>query len=232
MTLLLLVRHALTSVTGKRLSGAQPGIHLSEEGRAQANDLAERLTPLTMAAVYASPLERCMETAEEVAGRRGLSVTPVPDLQEVGYGRWTGRSFGQLARSPLWKRLHEQPSAVRFPEGETLAETQQRAVGALDRIAAAHPKAIVAAVTHADVIRLALAHYAGVHLDLYQRLIVSPASVSAVLLGDRVPRVVRTNDTGTLADLQVRHRRSSGGASSDGRRDGRRGQGSRDAGGA
>jgi probable phosphoglycerate mutase len=210
MTLVLLIRHALTSVTGKRLSGAQPGIHLSDEGRQQAAQLAERLAPLRITALFASPLERCVETAEVVAAGRGLTVIPVPDLQEVGYGRWTGRTFGQINKSPLWKRLHEQPSAVRFPDGETLAETQQRAVAAVDAIAAANPDAIVGVVTHADVIRLSIAHYTGVHLDLYQRIIVSPASVSAVLLGDRVPRLVRLNDTGTMADLQARQRRPRG----------------------
>jgi probable phosphomutase (TIGR03848 family) len=206
VTLVLLIRHALTAVTGKRLSGAQPGIHLSEEGRRQASELAERLGPLRLKALYASPLERCVETAEAIGGTRGLPVISVPDLQEVGYGRWTGRSFGQISKSPLWKRLHEQPSAVRFPEGETLGETQRRAVTAIDAIAAANPDAIVAVVTHADVIRLSVAHYSGVHLDLYQRIIVSPASVSAVLLGDRLPRLVRLNDTGTMADLQARQR--------------------------
>jgi probable phosphoglycerate mutase len=93
------------------------------------------------------------------------------------------------------------PSAVRFPDGETLVEVQHRSVAELDRVSAAHPKQIVAAVTHADVIRLALAHYAGIHLDLYQRLVVGPASVTAVVVGDGAPRIVRVNDVGSLADL-------------------------------
>jgi probable phosphoglycerate mutase len=148
-----------------------------------------------------------VETAEAVAGGRGLTVRIEPDIREVEYGRWTGRPLAQLARTSLWKRLQQQPSGVRFPEGESLDEVQGRAVRALDAIAARHPRGIVAAVTHADVIRLALAHYSGIHLDLYQRLIVSPASVTAIALGDRVPRIVRTNDTGTLDDLVQRSRR-------------------------
>ncbi len=207
MALLLLVRHSLTEVTGRRLSGSTPGIHLSEEGRAQAADVARRLAPVRLAAVYSSPLERCVETAEAIAGPRGLAVRPVPELIEVGYGTWTGRSLAVLARTSLWKKVQQAPSSVRFPEGETLVEVQRRSVTALDEIAARHKRGAVAAVTHADVIRLVLAHYAGVHLDLFQRLIVSPASISAVLLGDRVPRILRMNDTGSMADLVLRSER-------------------------
>ena len=210
MTLLLLVRHALTDVTGKRLSGSTPGIHLSEQGRVQAKDAAERLAPLRLAAIYASPLERCVETAEAIAESRGLAVDRVAALEEVGYGGWTGKSFAQLTRTALWKRVQYAPSSVRFPGGETLAEAQIRAVTALQAVAARHPKAVVAVVSHADIIRLSLAHFAGVHLDLFQRLIVSPASVSAVLLGDRIPRILRMNDTGTLADLATRARPTGG----------------------
>jgi probable phosphoglycerate mutase len=201
MTLVLLVRHALTDATGKRLSGSTPGIHLSEYGRAQAKDLAERLALVPLAAVYASPLERCVETAEVVAAQRRLEVERVPALEEVGYGAWTGRSFAQLTRTALWKQIQQAPSSVRFPGGETLVEAQRRAVNALESLASRHLKATIAAFSHADLIRLALAHYAGIHIDLFQRLIVSPASVSAVLLGDRIPRIVKMNDTGSLADL-------------------------------
>lgn len=209
MTVVLLVRHALTEVTGKRLSGNAPGLHLSEHGRGQAEALASRLSRVKLAMVYASPLERCTETAEALAAPRGQTVRLVPELREVEYGRWTGRPLLQLARTGLWKRLQQAPSSVRFPGGETLGEVQQRCVAALDGLAAAHPRRVIAAVTHADVIRLCLAHYAGVHIDLFQRLIVSPASVTAVALGDRVPRILRTNDTGTFDDLGPRARPSS-----------------------
>jgi probable phosphomutase (TIGR03848 family) len=210
VTLLLLVRHALTDVTGRRLSGSTPGIHLSEQGRVQAKDAAERLAPLRLAAIYTSPLERCVETAEAIAESRGLAVDRLAALEEVGYGGWTGKSFAQLTRTALWKRVQHAPSSVRFPGGETLTEAQLRAVTALEAVAARHPKAAVAVVSHADIIRLSLAHFAGVHLDLFQRIIVSPASVSAVLLGDRIPRILRMNDTGTLADLATRARRTEG----------------------
>ncbi len=201
MALLLLVRHAVTDSTGKRLSGRTPGLHLSETGRGQAERVAERLRAIPLAAIYSSPLERCLETAEPIAAGRSLGVQPLDGLLEVDYGAWSGRPFGQLHRTSLWKRLAQQPSAIRFPRGETLPEVQARCVQAMEEVAARHPKAVVGLVAHADVIRLTLAHYAGVHIDLFQRLTVSPASVSALWLGDRVPRILRVNDTGSLDDL-------------------------------
>jgi probable phosphomutase (TIGR03848 family) len=198
VTVLLLIRHAVTDVTGKRLSGRAPGIHLSPEGRRQAESLAERLSAVPIAALYSSPLERCAETAGVIGERRGLTVQLLPQLEEVAYGQWTGRPLAQLTRTSLWTKIQQSPSSVRFPEGETLGEVQGRAVDALEGIAARHRRGVVAAVSHADVIRLVLAHYAGVHLDLFQRLIVNPASVSAIGLGDRVPRILRMNDTGSL----------------------------------
>lgn len=206
MTLLLLVRHGLTAATGRRLSGRTPGIHLSEDGRRQAARLAERLEGVPLAAIYASPLERCIETAEPTAAARSLPVQPLADVQEVAYGGWTGRPLAALARTTLWKQVQQAPSSIRFPGGEALTEVQRRSVDALDEVAARHPRRIVAVFSHADVIRLAVAHYAGVHIDLFQRLIVSPASISAVALGERIPRIVRLNDTGTAQDLIPRAR--------------------------
>ena len=206
MTLLLLVRHAVTDATGKRLTGQLPGFHLSEEGRAQAARVAERLAALPIGAVYASPLERCVETAEPLAVARDLPVQRLPELVDVGYGRWSGRPLAGLYRTKLWRQLVHSPSAIRFPGGETLPEVQRRALDALEAIAARHPRRIIAVFTHADVVRLAVAHYAGIHIDHFQRIVVSPGSVSAIALGERVPRVVRLNDTGTLTDLVPRAR--------------------------
>jgi probable phosphoglycerate mutase len=199
--LVLLVRHALTAATGTRLSGRTPGLQLSEVGRAQAEGLAQRLAPVRLAAACSSPLERCVETARISLRGRDLEIEELPALLEVDYGRWTGRPLASLYRTALWKQLMDSPSSIRFPGGETLPEVQQRCVEAIDEVAARHANGTVAVFAHADVLRLALAHYAGVHVDLFQRLIVSPASVSAVLLGNRVPRIVRVNDTGSLADL-------------------------------
>jgi probable phosphoglycerate mutase len=135
-------------------------------------------------------------------------VQPLPALLEVDYGKWTGRPLAQLVRTSLWKRVQHAPSSVRFPEGETLEEVQARSVTALGDLAGRHRRAAVAVVTHAEVIRLAMAHFAGVHIDLFQRWIVHPASISAVALGDGMPRIIRLNDTGGLEDLMPRRRRA------------------------
>lgn len=199
---ILLIRHALTAQTGRRLYGRTPGIHLSARGRAQARRLADRLADVRLAAVYSSPMERCLETSRAIARGRGLRPRRLPRLDEVDYGRWAGRSFRALARTKLWRRMQSVPSSGRFPGGETLLEVQHRAVKALEEIASRHRRGGVAVVTHGDVVRLALAHYAGVPLDMFQRLEVAAASVSAVAVSeDGPPRILRVNDTGALDDL-------------------------------
>lgn len=201
MTLLLLIRHGHTPTAGKVLTGWERGVHLSPHGREQAEALPGRLDGIPIAAVYSSPLERCRETAAPLARARGLAIHTRRELIEVGYGEWTGRSIRQLARTNLWRSVQHTPSAVRFPGGESLEEVQTRATDEIRKIAAAHQDAAVAVVTHADVVRLALAQFAGVHLDLYQRLSVEPASVSAVSLSDHSPRILKVNDTGDLSSL-------------------------------
>ena len=200
MRLLLLLRHAVTEHTGARLSGWAPGVHLSEAGREQARALAERLAPVPLDAVYASPLERCQETAAALASPRGLAVGALEDVGEVRYGDWTGRELKELARQPLWKVVQAAPSAARFPGGESLYEMQARAVLAVERLRAAHPGQTVAVCSHADVIKAVTGHYLGAHLDLFQRLVVSPASLTALAFGP-VPYLLRLNDTGGVADL-------------------------------
>jgi len=207
--LLFLVRHALTPHTGDRLSGWMPGISLSDEGRAQVAGLVERMRPVALDAIYASPLERCVETARPVASSKGLRVRVRDALGEVRYGDWTGKRLRTLAKTKLWRQIMGRPSAVRFPGGETIFETQFRAVNALDALAQAHPDEAVAVFTHADVIRVVLAHYAGIHLDLYQRLIVMPVSVTVLWVGQGGPRVLKVNDTGSLEGLSVPKKRVS-----------------------
>lgn len=199
--LLFLIRHALTAQTGERLSGWTPGIPLSEEGRAQAARLAERMRPIPIDAVYASPLDRTVETAKPLASSKGLRVRVRDAFGEVNYGDWTGRRLRTLAKTKLWRQVMARPSGVRFPGGETIAETQARAVAAVEDLRAKHPRESIAVVSHADVIRILVAYYAGIHLDLYQRLVISPVSVSALWLGDGMPRVLAVNDTGTLENV-------------------------------
>jgi probable phosphomutase (TIGR03848 family) len=197
---MLLVRHAVTASTGSVLSGWTPGVDLDERGRDQARGLARRLAAVPLDAVCSSPLERCRQTAAEVAEPHGLKVEVVEDLGEVRYGDWTGRRLDQLAKEDLWRTVQYLPSAARFPEGESLYEMQVRAVAACERLRAGHRGQTVLLCSHADVIKAVTAHYLGLHLDLYQRLVVAPASVTAIAFAPR-PLLLRLNDTGDLADL-------------------------------
>ena len=196
--LLFLVRHALTPQTGDRLSGWTPGISLSDEGRAQVAAMVERMRPVTLDAVYSSPLERCVETARPLASSKGLRVRVRENLGEVRYGDWEGKRLRTLAKTKLWRQVMARPSEVRFPNGETIRETQFRAVRGIEELRAGHEKDAIAVVTHADVIRVVLAHYAGIHLDLYQRLVVPPASASVLWIGPGGPRVLKVGDTPSL----------------------------------
>jgi len=202
MTLLLFIRHGLTEMTGVRLSGWTPGLHLSQTGREQAAGLVERLAEAPIAAIYSSPLERCRETVAPLARERGLRVSRDKNLGEVGYGDWTNRPLKQLARTKLWRGVQSQPSSVRFPGGESFQEVQHRILSAARRIADAHSGQTVVLCSHGDPIRLALSQFAGAHLDHFQRFIVSPASVSAVALGEGgPPRMLAVNATEDLGHL-------------------------------
>jgi probable phosphomutase (TIGR03848 family) len=198
---LLLIRHALTPHVGHKLSGWSSGVHLSEEGRAQAARLTERLHDVQIDAVYSSPLDRAVETAQSIAKDHKLRVRQREKIGEVKYGELEGKSLRTLAKGKLWARLQTWPSDVRFPGGESLRETQARAVAAIERLRAEHPKQNVAVVSHGDWIRLSVAHYLGVHIDLYRRINVDPASVSALLFFELMPVVQTVNETGDLTML-------------------------------
>jgi probable phosphoglycerate mutase len=199
VTQLLLIRHAVNDVMkAKRLAGWMPDVHINEEGRQQAQALAERLCHLQIKAIYSSPLDRTRETAEPLAQALKLDVHVREGLGEVQYGEWTGRPLEELSKLDEWKIVQRYPSGMRFPGGETLRDMQQRVVNELDAIARDHPRDIVAVFSHADVIKAALAHYMGMHLDLFQRIVIEPTSVSVVVLTKFGPAVVRVNDDGPL----------------------------------
>jgi len=200
MTLILLIRHGENDwVKEQRLAGWIPDIHLNDNGREQARQLASRLAHLPIAAVYSSPITRCMETAGFISQAHGLSITQEAALGEVRYGEWEGKELKELAKTPQWHAVQHYPSRFRFPEGESFVEVQQRAVSALENLATRHAKEIIAVVSHADVIKLVLAQFLGMHIDLFQRIGLSPASVSAVmLLPEAGIRVLRVNDDGPL----------------------------------
>jgi probable phosphomutase (TIGR03848 family) len=196
---LLLLRHAVTTETGARLTGRLPGVALSEEGVAMAEALAARLAPLKLAALYTSPIERCAQTAEIVARGRSIAVSPTDALVETDFGRWSGRTLKSLYRLDGWRQLMMSASRFRFPDGETLREVQVRSVSAIEEMAVRHRHGIVLAVSHADVIRAALAHYLGTPLDMIHRLNVDPASVSAIdLAPDGAVAVPFVNVSGRL----------------------------------
>ena len=212
MTLLLLVRHGATDAAGKRLTGWSRGVHLNARGRDEAVRLVERLDGIPIDAIYTSPLERCRETIAPLARRRGLTVVARRGLLEVDYGEWTGRTISSLRRTRLWRVVQRSPSSVRFPGGESLLGVQARGVAELDAIAAAHPNQSVVVVTHADVIKLLVAHVVGMHADHLQRLVIDPCSVTVVSLSEGHATLVKANDTGGLETLgrRARPRRSTG----------------------
>ncbi|HEX9230838.1 MAG TPA: MSMEG_4193 family putative phosphomutase [Jatrophihabitantaceae bacterium] len=202
MSTVLLVRHGLTPMTGPVLAGHTPGVVLDDRGRKQAAALAQRVAALPLTAVVTSALERCVETAEAVlAAQRDAGRAPewhVDDrLIECRYGDWTGRPIKELARDPLWKVVQTQPSAVRFPGGESLVEVAARAVSAVrDWDSRLGANAVWVACSHGDVIKAILADALGLHLDQFQRIVVDPGSASVVRYTDTRPYVLRVNDTG------------------------------------
>jgi probable phosphomutase (TIGR03848 family) len=203
-TLVLLVRHGQTPTTGARLPGRAAGLRLSGEGRAQAEAVAARVAALKRVdAVYASPLARTRETAGAIALACGLRVTVDRGLLECDFGDWTGQELKALRRTPEWKAVQRYPSGFRFPSGESFVEMQARMIAALARLRTAHPGGVVVAVSHADPIKAAVADALGTHLDLFQRIVISPCSVSAVLYGEEGPVVLTVNETGDLARLAV-----------------------------
>jgi probable phosphoglycerate mutase len=198
-THLLLIRHGANDLQAAGvLAGWMPGVHLNQEGQAQALALARRLTPIELAAVYTSPLERARETAEIVAAPHGLPAVVREGLGEVRFGRWTGQPVQQLRRRRLWRAAQYVPSTARFPGGESIREMQTRVVAEIEALQAKHPGQTIAVVAHADVIKAGMAHFVGLHLDLFQRLVVSPASLTVLQLGGPMPRLVSLNDTGHL----------------------------------
>jgi probable phosphomutase (TIGR03848 family) len=185
MPALLLIRHGENVfVKQGRLPGRMPGIHLNKRGQAQASSLAESLKNMPIRAIYASPLERAVETAEPLAQALGLAIQLRPGLQDTDVGEWQGAQLKKLRKLALWKRVQQHPSEVRFPGGESFLELQQRQVKEIDLIRLAHkPRDMVAVVFHCDPIKLVLAHYIGLPLDSFQKLVVAPGSVSVLMLG-------------------------------------------------
>ena len=187
MAVFLLVRHGENDMVGKKLAGRLPGVHLNEHGRAQARRLAAGLADAPIKAIYASPLARAVETAEPTARLFDLPVQTLPALLEIDFGAWQGKSLAVLKRGRFWKIVQGSPKDFRFPEGESFAEVQKRAVGALQELSAQYDeKDVILCVAHSDVLKLAVAHFLGLELDCFQRVRIAPASVTVLYLnGDQ-----------------------------------------------
>jgi broad specificity phosphatase PhoE len=237
-TVVVLVRHGATTTTGHELPGRAPGLHLSDQGREQAERVARRIAAMagvappaagsdnghepandggpakpprarrrraapgpSVAAVYASPLDRTRETAAPIAAGLGLEVLIDDGLIELDAGDWTGLELKAASKRKEWATIQRYPSGFTFPGGESFVTMQARIVDALARLRAAHPGETVVAVSHADPIRAAVAHAMGTHLDLFQRVVVSPCSITTIAYGNESPTVLTVNDTSASGSL-------------------------------
>jgi broad specificity phosphatase PhoE len=204
------VRHGRTPTTGTILPGRAPGLHLSEEGGRQASEVAEMLAKEVaslgergprVGAVYASPMERAKETARPIARALGLRVATKRSLIECDFGAWTGAKLAELAKLPEWKRLMADPVGFSFPGGESILQVQERIVGFAEEVRESHPGELVVAVSHADVIRVAIASALGAPLSAMHRIWVSTASVSVVSYGHKGVSVLALNASGDLSGI-------------------------------
>jgi probable phosphomutase (TIGR03848 family) len=204
VTTILLIRHGQTPTTGKVLPGRAPDLHLADAGRAQAKVVTERLAGLDITALYSSPLERAVETAAPIGEAFGLEAVIEPGLLECDFGEWTGAELSELYPLPEWATVQRAPSTFRFPGGESFPEMQYRIVSAIERIRTAHEGKTIVCVSHADPIKAAVAYALGTHLDLFQRIVISPCSVSAIAFAPgQAPVVLTVNSaSSSLSDLK------------------------------
>ena len=197
MTTIYLIRHSQNDfVREHKLAGRLPDVHLNERGRQQALALADLFAGVKLNGLYSSPLERALETAAPLAERKGMRVVTLPELTEMDYGTWQGRKLSVVSKRKLWPLIQLMPSLARFPEGESFTEAQARVVGVLEKLRSQHKgkKAAFACVFHSDMIKLAVSHYLGHALDLFQRISVSPASITTLSITDRHIRLLGLND--------------------------------------
>lgn len=202
VTQIILVRHGKTSTTGSILPGRTPGLYLSEEGIAQAESVAAGLKAELLNSdaketpeihLFASPLERTQQTAEPISQALNLPIQTLDDILEADFGEWTGQELAELRKLPEWKQVQESPSTFRFPGGESFLEMQTRVVSGLERVKDAHPGAVLICVSHADVIKCAMAHFLGMGLDDFQRLFISPCSRSEIAFTENGHMVMTMN---------------------------------------
>lgn len=187
-TTFILVRHAAHDNVGGFLAGRMAGVHLGSAGLAQAERLAERLRRERVDAMQASPRDRTRETAAAIARGRGIDGADMPvevvdDLDEVAFGRWSGQVFEALNTDPLWRQWNEARAVTRTPGGETMLDVQRRIIGHVERMGDTYPEGVVALVTHADPIKMAVAYYLGLGVESWSRFEIAPASISTLVVG-------------------------------------------------
>jgi probable phosphoglycerate mutase len=180
MTTFFLIRHASCNGLGRTLWGRTPGVCLNDKGKLQAEQLADRFSGITLRAIYSSPLERAVETAETIARTMNLEVIKSPAFEEINFGAWTGKSFETLSSDETWRRFNTHRSETRIPGGESFLEVQNRIVKEIETLRLQHGNGHVALVSHADVIRAAVAYFAATPIDMIERFEISPCSVSVV----------------------------------------------------
>jgi probable phosphomutase (TIGR03848 family)/uncharacterized repeat protein (TIGR03847 family) len=203
MTILLLIRHASNDfIKEGRLAGRTPGVHLNAQGQREADDLARRTAHLPIEAIYSSPLERAMDTAIAVANCQKLPIQIIDDLMETHAGEWTGKKLSELNGTDVWKAIQTSPIGVKLPGGESIDEVQSRMVAGIEEIRKKHPDGIVAIVSHADPLKSVIAHYLNWDLNQFQRIAISPASVTVLSVDDKGAALLRTNDTGPLPKFE------------------------------
>ena len=211
MPKIVLIRHAHSTANAAGvLSGQLPNVHLSKSGQEQAERLAERLGKLTIAEVQLSPMDRCSETLAPWLAKYGKSVTVIsqPNLVEVDYGNWSGKKLATLSRTKLWRKVQGQPSAVTFPQGESLAQMQVRAMKTVHDFFESNLELTIM-VSHGDVIKSIVASSLGMHLDNFQRIVIDPASITILESSSGSIRLTRLNDSDSSVSelLQSKNKR-------------------------
>lgn len=217
MTHILFIRHAVNDFvkTGK-LAGRTPGVHLNDDGKAQAQALGKRLADMKIHQILSSPLERTMETAQAVQQHHPhLEIQQNDRIGEVDYGDWQGASIASLRSRKMWEVIQEYPTRAYFPNGEAMREVQARAVNEVERLARQFPRDTIAIFSHADLIKMVVAHYLGMHLDVFQRIVISPASITGIMLGHSRPFITTVNDTAHVQALEQARKKAEQNGSSD-----------------
>lgn len=190
-----LIRHGETDTIGKTITGRLPGVHLNANGRRQAALLAQALERVPLQAIYSSPLERAVETAEPLAQARRLNILTCEAANELDFAGWAGRTWSELREYPLFHRFNAFRSSTPIPSGELMLEVQVRMVRAMDCMRQRHGGQEVAILTHSDVIKAVVSHFLGVPLDFFHRFEIAPASFTTLALDEDGPRLLRLNST-------------------------------------